>query len=141
MDPALQSDASPIAPSRGLAFIRRIAGPLWLRTGLTVILEVPGRRSGTPLRVSLFPVEVDGTSYLLSQYGASDWVRNLRAAGRGEVSRKGHTAAFTAVEVDGAERERVIDAFRAKTPRPFRGDFEQRPAAASHPAFRLEPIG
>jgi deazaflavin-dependent oxidoreductase (nitroreductase family) len=121
MDRAPQSNASPITRSRGLALVRRVAGPLWLR--------------------SVFPVEVDGITYLLSQYGASDWVRNLRAAGRGNVSRKGHAAAFTAVEVDGAERERVIAAFRAKTPRPFRGDFEQRPAAASHPAFRLEPIG
>lgn len=141
MDSAPQSHASPITPGRGIAFLRRIAGPLWLRQGFTVLLEVPGRRIGTPLRVSLFPVEVDGTSYLLSQYGASDWVRNLRAAGRGQISRKGHAAAFTAVEVDGAERERVIAAFRAKTPRPFRGDFEQNPEPASHPAFRLEPIG
>lgn len=141
MDPAPQSNPSPITPGRGITFVRRIAGPLWLRQGFTVLLEVPGRRTGTPLRVSLFPVEVDGTSYLLSQYGASDWVRNLRAAGRGEVSRKGHAATFAAVEVEGAERDRVIAAFRAKTPRPFRGDFEQRPAAASHPTFRLEPIG
>jgi len=141
MDQAPPSDASPISRSRGLAFIRRIAGPLWLRTGLTVLLEVPGRRTGRPHRVALFPVEVGANSYLLSQYGASDWVRNLRAAGRGQVSRKGHATAFSAVEVDGAERERVIAVFRAKTPKPFRVDFEQRPAAASHPTFRLETIG
>jgi hypothetical protein len=89
--------------------------------------------------VALFPVTVDGTSYLLSQYGATGWVRNLRAAGQGELSRKGRAAPFTAVEVDGSERDRVIAAFRAKTPRPFRRDFEQRPAAADHPTFRVEP--
>lgn len=141
MDHGPQSHASPITPGRGLAFVRRIAGPLWLRTGLTVHLEVPGRRTGRPHRVALLPVEVDGSSYLLSQYGASDWVRNLRAAGRGEVSRKGRATAVTAVEVDGAERERVIAVFRAKTPKPFRGDFERLPAAEDHPTFRVEPIG
>jgi deazaflavin-dependent oxidoreductase (nitroreductase family) len=118
-----------------------VFGQRWLKTGLTVLLEVRGRRTGTPLRVALFPVTVDGTSYLLSQYGVTGWVRNLRAAGGGELSRKGHAAPFTAVEVDGAERDRVIAAFRAKMPRPFRRDFEQRPAAADHPTFRVEPLG
>jgi deazaflavin-dependent oxidoreductase (nitroreductase family) len=122
-----------------MALARRVFGRRWLKTGLTVLLEVAGRRTGAPHRVALFPVTVDGTSYLLSQYGATGWVRNLRAAGRGELSRKGRAAPFTAVEVDGAERDRVIAAFRAKMPRPFRRDFEQLPAAADHPAFRVEP--
>ncbi|MEP7040549.1 MAG: nitroreductase family deazaflavin-dependent oxidoreductase [Chloroflexota bacterium] len=141
MDHAPQSDATPMTPGRGIAFVRRIAGPLWLRSGLTAMLEVRGRQSGRPLRVALFPIEVDGSSYLLSQYGVSEWVRNLRAAGRGEVIRKGHPTAFTAVEVDGAERERVIAVFRARTPKPFRRDFERRPTAEDHPTFRVEPIG
>jgi deazaflavin-dependent oxidoreductase (nitroreductase family) len=122
-----------------MALARRVFGRRWLKTGLTVLLEVPGRSSGRPYRVALFPVEVDGISYLLSQYGATGWVRNLRAAERAELSRKGHASTFTAVEVDGAERDRVIAAFRAKMPRPFRRDFEQLPAAADHPAFRVEP--
>ena len=141
MDHGPQSRASQITPGRGIAFVRRIAGPLWLRIGLTVLLEVPGRRTGRPHRVALFTVEVDGSSYLISQYGASEWVRNLRAAGRGEVSRKGHAMAFTAVELEGAEREQVIAAFRAKVPKPFRRDFERLPAAEDHPTFRVDPIG
>jgi len=47
-----------------------------------------GRRTGTPRQVTFFPVDVDGTWYLLSQYGVTDWVRNLRAAGRGELRRR-----------------------------------------------------
>jgi hypothetical protein len=76
----------------------------------------------------------------MSQYGVTDWVRNLRAAGRGELRRKGRTEAFTAVEVDGNERDRVIAAFYAKTPKPLRGDFNRLPGAADHPTFRMEPI-
>lgn len=86
------------------------------------------------------PWEVDGTWYLLSNYGISDWVRNLRASGRAELRRKGRTEAFTAVEVDGEERDRVIAMYRARTPKPFQRDFNQRPDPADDQAFRVVPI-
>jgi deazaflavin-dependent oxidoreductase (nitroreductase family) len=132
---------APPSRSQAIALSRRFLGPIWLRVGFTAVLTVPGRRSGTPRHVSLLPIEVDGTRYLLSQYGASDWVRNLRAAaGRGELRRKGHAESFTAVEAPGAERDAVIAAFHAKTPKQFTSDFDQRPDAADHPTFRVEPI-
>jgi deazaflavin-dependent oxidoreductase (nitroreductase family) len=139
MQPPTPLVAGALPRSRAIALSRRLLGPIWLRVGFTVQLEVAGRRTGTPHRVSLFPVQVDGTSYLLSQYGVSEWVRNLRAAGRGELRRKGHTDTFTAVEVDGSERDRVIAAFHAVTPRQFSRDFDQRPDAADHPTFRVKP--
>ena len=128
-----------LSPSRSLALIRRVAGPIWLRIGFVAVLTVAGRRTGAPVQVTLFPVEVDGTWYVLSQYGVTGWVRNLRAAGRGELRRKRRTQTFTATEVDGDERDRVIAAFHAKTPKPFSRDFDQRPSAADHPTFRMEP--
>lgn len=131
--------ANALSRSRSLALIRRVAGPIWLRIGFVAVLTVPGRRTGAPIRVTLFPVEVDGTWYLLSQYGVTGWVRNLRAAGHGELRRKGRTEAFTAIEVEGDERDRVIAAFRSRTPKPFSRDFDQRPSAADHPTFRLAP--
>lgn len=134
------TQASPLTPSRGIVRIRRIARPLWMRVGLAAVLEVPGRRTGMPVQTTRIPWDVDGTWYLMSQYGDSAWVRNLRAARRGELRHKGRTQAFKAIEVDGAERDKVIAIFLAKTPRPFRRDFDQRPGAADHPAFRLEPI-
>jgi hypothetical protein len=72
--------------------------------------------------------------------GVTNWVRNLRAAGRGEPRRKGPTEAFTAIEVDGNERDRVIATFHARSPKPLKQDFDQRPGAADHPTFRVEPI-
>jgi len=113
---------------------------MWILAGFAAVLEVPGRRTGAPFQVTLIPWEVDGTWYLLSQYGVTDWVRNLRAAGRGELRRKGRGEAFIAIEVEGNERDRVIAAFTARTPKPFRRDFDQRPGAADHPTFRVEPI-
>jgi deazaflavin-dependent oxidoreductase (nitroreductase family) len=139
MDQRPQVARAALSPSRSLALIRRVAGPIWLRIGFVAVLTVPGRRTGAPVQVTLFPVEVDGTRYLLSQYGVTDWVRNLRAAGRAELRRKGRTATFTATEVDGDERDRVIAAFHSKTPKPFSRDFDQRPSAADHPTFRMVP--
>lgn len=130
----------PLKASRFLVINRRIAGPIWRRAGMTATLEVPGRRTGKSQHLTLIPWEVDGVRYLMSQYGVTEWVRNLRAAGRCELLHKGRTQAFTAIEVEGDERDRVIAAFEKKTPKPFRRDFDQRPDAADHPTFRLDPI-
>jgi deazaflavin-dependent oxidoreductase (nitroreductase family) len=117
-----------------------VFGRIMLRAGISAVLEVPGRRTGQPVRVTIVPWEVDGTRYLMSQYGITDWVRNLRAAGRGQLRHKGRTQSFTAIEVDGDERDRVIAVFRAKADRLLKGDFDRLPDAADHPTFRLSPI-
>jgi len=95
----------------------------------------------TPRRVTLIPVEVDGTRYLMSFSGLTNWVRDLRAVGRGELRHKGRTVAFTATEVDGNERDRAIAGYLARLPKQVKRDFDRRPGAADHPVFRVEPIG
>jgi len=129
-----------LRPSRAVALGRRVFRRILLRAGLADVVEVPGRRTGKSVQVTLARWEVDGTPYLMSQYGETDWVRNLRAAGRGQLHHKGHTEAFTAIEVDGDERDRVIAAFRAKADRMLSKEFDRLPSAADHPTFRVEPI-
>ena len=68
-------------------------------------------------------------------------MRRVRIARQGTPERKGRTEAFTATEVDGDERDRVIATFHARMPGPFNRDFDQLPGAADHPTFRVEPIG
>ena len=142
-----QTPREPLSPSRGVAFFRRVAGPIWLRMGVTSVLEVRGRHTGRQIKVTLFPVEVDGARYLVSFGGITDWVRNLRAAGRCELRRRGRTETFTAVEVDGAERERAIAAYLGRLGPirrdrdPVKKDFDRLPNAADHPTFRVEPTG
>ncbi|HEX3265140.1 MAG TPA: nitroreductase family deazaflavin-dependent oxidoreductase, partial [Candidatus Limnocylindrales bacterium] len=104
------------------------------------VLEVPGRRTGKPTSVTLAAWDVDGSIYLMSQYGVTDWVRNLRAAGRGTLVHARRRRAFRAVEVDGDERDRVIAAFRAKADKLLSRDFDRLPNAADHPTFRVEPL-
>jgi deazaflavin-dependent oxidoreductase (nitroreductase family) len=126
-----------LAPTRPIALIRRVAGPIWSLVGIVAVLEVPGRRTGTPRRVSVIPVKVDGASYLVSFGGVTDWARNLRAAGRGALRRKRRTQPFTAVEVEGDQRDRVIAAYLAGSG-PVKKDFNRRPDLAEHPVFRMD---
>src|ERR1035437_10633776 len=89
------------------AFTRHLANPLAMRLNARGVatLTVIGRRTGDPYRVPVIPVELGQSRYLVSPYGESDWVRNLRAAGKGELSRKGQTETFQAAEVPVDERE------------------------------------
>lgn len=129
------------ARSRATALFRRIAGPLLMRSGALSILEVSGRRTGTAQFVTIFPIEVEGSRYLVSQYGACDWVRNIRAAGRATLHRKGRAEAVTATEVDGAERDAVLAAYGRKLRGPEGRDFRASSVAADRPTFRLESAG
>ena len=48
-------------------------------------LRVVGRRSGAVRTTVVNLLEVDGRRYLVSPRGTTDWVKNLRAAGVGEL--------------------------------------------------------
>ena len=59
------------------------------------ILEHIGRKSGKTFRTPLnvFPTH-DGVAILLSYGPNRDWLKNITAAGGGQIKRQGHTAAF-----------------------------------------------
>ncbi len=61
---------------------RRVA-PRITALGITprsVTLEVRGRRSGRPVRLSMSPARYEGRRYLVSLAGERSWVKNVRAA-------------------------------------------------------------
>ena len=128
-----------LSASRVVTLGRMVGRPMLLRAGIAGVLEVPGRQTGKVFRVTLAPLAVEGNLYLMSQYGVTAWVRNLRAAGRGKLRYKGGDQAFRAIEVEGDERDRVIAFFRSKADGLLRRDFD-RLQAADHPTFRVEPI-
>ncbi len=121
-------------------FTRRVFNPIAMRFGLsgTETVTVPGRRSGRPLRVPVIPVEHGGARYLVSTRGESDWVKNLRAAGGGELARRGHTHRFAADEIAVADRPPVIEAYRARIGREVDRYFEKLPDLADHPVFLID---
>jgi deazaflavin-dependent oxidoreductase (nitroreductase family) len=122
-------------------FVRRVFNPLAMKFGIsgTVTLAVAGRKTGKTLRIPLIPVEHEGTRYLVSARGETDWVRNLRAAGAAELLRAGSTERFEASEVPVSERQPIIDAYRKKAGRAVDGLFRRLPEPADHPVFKVEP--
>jgi len=140
MEARPQGARAALSPNRLVSLGRLVFRPLLLRSGVAAVLEVPGRRTGKPVEATLAVWQVDGTGYLMSQYGVTDWVRNLRAAGRGKLRRKGAVEDFVGIEVEGDERDRVIAEFRSKADGLLSRDFDRLPSAADHPTFRIEPI-
>ncbi len=122
--------------------MRRYVNPLAMRFGIggSHALTVAGRRTGRPQRVPLIPIEHAGQHYLVSPRGETDWVRNLRAAGRCRISGRIITGTFHAVEVAVDDRAEVIAAYRVVAGRAVRSFFAGLPHPADHPVFRLDPV-
>jgi hypothetical protein len=124
---------------------RKVINPLARRfqRGGVAELTVTKRHSGTPQHVPVIPVQVSTTRYLVCPYGDSDWVRNLRAAGRATLREHGRTHAFSTHEVPSAERPPIIAAYLESV---HNGDvrrcFDVMPDPTDHPVFSLDgPAG
>jgi deazaflavin-dependent oxidoreductase (nitroreductase family) len=77
-------------------YTNRLVTPLAGRLPMWSAVEHVGRRSGTTYRtpVTAFPTS-DGVTVLLPYGTDTDWVRNLRAAGGGDVQMVGRTFGVT----------------------------------------------
>jgi hypothetical protein len=123
------------------AFTRRVFNPIAMKfeIGGVQTLAVRRRRTGEIQRVPVFPVEREGTRYLVSARGESDWVRNLRAAGEAELGKGGGTERFLVTEIPVAERPPIIAAYQDRAGKTVESYFKKLPDAADHPVFRIEP--
>ena len=119
--------------------ISRVVNPLLLWLGVVPTLRVRGRKTGRWRNVPVNVLELDGERYLVAPRGETDWVRNLRAAGSGQLQygRRG-TEAFRAVEVPDKEKPRVIEAYLDRWGNQVRSQFEALPEPTDHPVFRIE---
>lgn len=123
-------------------FVRRIFNPLAMLLGLggSITLVVAGRKTGTPRKLPVIPVEVDGARYLVSTRGESNWVRNLRAAGgRGEQRGKELSGPFVATEIPVEERPPIIRAYRRVAGKTVDAYLKKLPDPTDHPVFRIDP--
>jgi deazaflavin-dependent oxidoreductase (nitroreductase family) len=117
--------------------MRHVVNPITIALGGPT-LEIRGRRSGRPIRTLVPPFELDGSRYLVAGGGETQWVRNLRAAGEGELRRGRRREPFRAVELLGEERDRVVVAYRERLGRRAAQFFKALPDPADHPAFRID---
>jgi deazaflavin-dependent oxidoreductase (nitroreductase family) len=78
------------------------------RLGISVAghqtLAVRGRKSGEWRTNPVNPFEIEGRTYLLAPRGTTEWVRNMRVAGEGELRKGSRARRFTAREVADADK-------------------------------------
>ena len=72
------------------------------------ILAVQGRRSGNWRAVPVNLLDHGEARYLVAPHGETEWVRNLRAAGSGELRLGSRRHAFRAIEVEDAEKVPIL---------------------------------
>jgi deazaflavin-dependent oxidoreductase (nitroreductase family) len=118
--------------------IRRVVNPLLMRLGVVSTLRVRGRKTGQWRSVPVNVLQLDGARYLVAPRGQTDWARNLRAVGGGQLlyGRRG-TEDFRAVEVPDEEKPRLIEAYLDQWGSQVRSQFEALPDPADHPVFRI----
>jgi deazaflavin-dependent oxidoreductase (nitroreductase family) len=88
------------------------------RAGISImgsrVLAVRGRKSGEWRTTPVNLLTVDGTQYLVAPRGQAQWVRNLRAAGDGELRVGRRADRFTATELADADKPPVLRAYLAR---------------------------
>jgi deazaflavin-dependent oxidoreductase (nitroreductase family) len=111
------------------------------------LLLVRGRKSAQIRTTPVNPLEIGGKRYLVAPRGETEWVRNLRAAGGGELRLGRHREPIGVEEVPDdlkppilreylrrwqRETGRFFEGLTAESPEP-----ELRRIAPRHPVFRI----
>ena len=124
-------------------FTAKIFNPIAMATGIadTETLTLTKRGSKEPQKIPVLTVDVDGTKYLVSTRGESQWVRNVRADPDITISNKSGTTAYVAREIPEQDRQRILTAYRKKAGRTVEGYFRRLPHEADHPVFALTKTG
>src|ERR1700704_6733830 len=89
---------------------------LGVPTGPSMVLTVPGRKSGQPRSTPMTPFAHDGGLYVVAGYPGADWASKARAAGAGTLSRGRKSRPVKIIELDAAESRPVLRSFAVKVP-------------------------
>ena len=111
------------------------------------LIRVLGRKSGIMHTTPVFVLKHEGHRWLVSGFGPSDWVKNLRVAGWCLLIHDRREERITVVEInDPKTRAPILQAFARHSPVGERGFSIKRNApleefvaiAPDHPVFRIE---
>ncbi len=113
------------------------------------ILRVRGRKSGEWRSSPVNLLTRDGKQYLVAPRGHTQWVRNIRVAGGGELGLGGRVQPFQAVEIPDDEKVPLLRDYLRRWKFEvgvfFGGvsaessDEELRRIAPDHPVFLVQP--
>lgn len=129
--------------NRSVRFLTRLGLSVWGSREL----RVRGRASGEWRSVPVNLLTLDGVEFLVAPRGTTQWVRNLRVAGGGELRVGRRVDEFTAAELDHAEKPEILRAYlrrwKAEVGVFFDGvdasadDEQLLGIAAKYPVFRI----
>ena len=151
------ADKTPIRYVRPGWFTRHVFNPViatLTRAGVSIWgsreLRVRGRTSGEWRTTPVNLLTVDADRYLVAPRGVTQWVRNLRVAGEGELRVGRRTEAFRATELSDDEKPAILRAYlkrwKAEVGVFFGGvsgtspEDDLRRIAPDHPVFRIESV-
>jgi F420H(2)-dependent quinone reductase len=122
------------------------------RLGLSVygshVLAVRGRRSGEWRTVAVNPLEFEGKRYLVSPRGVTEWVRNIRVSGSGELRLGSRREAIHVTELSDGDKppllRHYLKRWKFEVGQFFEGvgpdapEADLRRIAPNHPVFRVQ---
>ena len=117
--PLTETEAIPpaaryVAPTRSAALMNRSIRRL-VRMGISVWgardLRLRGRKSGEIRSTVVNVLDLEGERFLVAPRGTTEWVKNLRAAGEGELRVGRRVEPFTAGELTDVEKLPVLRAY------------------------------
>ena len=90
---------------------------LGIPAGPSMVLTVPGRKSGQPRSTPMTPFDHDGGLYTVAGYPGADWAANARAAGRRDAHARAPVATGSgSSNCRAADSRPVLRAFAVKVP-------------------------
>ncbi|QBD79841.1 DUF385 domain-containing protein [Ktedonosporobacter rubrisoli] len=109
------------------------------------LLRAPGRKSGKMYITPIFVLKLDGQRWLVAGFKNSDWVKNIRASGWGELVHDRQVERVKFIEETSAERASLLREFVRRAPGANRGytispnaSLEEYEAIVpEHPIFRI----
>lgn len=125
-------------------FTRKVMQPLFAVLGIAPTLTVRGRTSGRAYRFPVLPLDFQGKRYVVAPRGNTQWARNLRATGEGELKMGGRTRRVRAREIQAPQNTPMVDAYVRQYGSKYGGfvrkEFTSMPDPAHHPVFLLEDL-
>jgi deazaflavin-dependent oxidoreductase (nitroreductase family) len=126
---------------------------VFTRLGVSVwgsrVLRVRGRKSGEWRASPVNLLTYEGKQYLVAPRGHTQWVRNIRASGGGELVLGNKTQAFRAVEIPDDQKVPILRDYLRRWKFEVGMFFggvsadssaaELRKIAPDHPVFRVDP--